>query len=122
MHKFSIDPLRGIGNSRHQTNAILSSFASNRNVSDGKRRVIYDSLLEKSNDRKLPKGTITSVAYEHHVSNKTVSRIWHCGQKSLKDSAPAAKVSSQSKENCDRKQINSKNLQSSVEKHPFQYK
>lgn len=40
--------------------------------------------MEKSNYGKVPKGVIATVAYEHHVSEKTISIISHRGQRRSK--------------------------------------
>lgn len=62
------------------------------------------------NTEKVPQGTTATVAREHHVSEKTVCRIWQCEKISVENGAPAAYVSSRRKGNCCREQMNLENL------------
>lgn len=50
--------------------------AENQTSSNEKRRAIYHTLLEKSDNGKLKKGVTNMVASSFSISMRTVQRIW----------------------------------------------
>ncbi|XP_065862399.1 uncharacterized protein [Euphorbia lathyris] len=70
-------------------------------LSNAQRRAIYDMLLQKSIDGKLPKGTTNSVASIFSVGIRLVQRVW----KQWKNDGLHADVSHKRTKNCGRKRI-----------------
>lgn len=53
----------------------MSTSSSKKNLSDNERNAFYDSLLQKSSDGNLHKGTMAVVARKYEVLERTVSQI-----------------------------------------------
>ncbi len=51
-----------------------------KNLTDSQRRAIYQSLLKKSINGKLPIGSMTDLAHQFSTSRRTISRIWKRGR------------------------------------------
>ena len=81
----------------------MSSSSSSNNLTDDQRRALYHALLQKSENGKLPKGTMKDLAGKYRVSEKIISRIWPCRKESVQQGAIYADVSSRKKENFGRK-------------------
>ena len=71
-------------------------------LSDVERRQVLESLLSRSNGKKLQHGAIAAVAKEHHLTRKSVTDLWQRGLESVKNGAGFMDVSN-NKSNCGRK-------------------
>lgn len=47
-----------------------------KNISDDKKRAVFEMLLMEHRDGKLPNGVISRVAESFSISTRSVSRIW----------------------------------------------
>ncbi|XP_050212958.1 uncharacterized protein LOC126664553 [Mercurialis annua] len=76
------------------------SLRSKKELSNNKRRDVYEMLLQKSVDGKLKRGVTATVASKFSISMRSVQRIWK--RSKLSENAD---VSHKKTENCGRKRI-----------------
>ena len=74
-----------------------------KNLSNNQRNAIYDHLLEKTVNGKLPRGSMTSASTIFNVSRSTIYRIWKRGKSSRVSSTSNANVDSRIKANSGRR-------------------
>ncbi|XP_017240013.1 uncharacterized protein LOC108212812 [Daucus carota subsp. sativus] len=93
------------GSQGEQDSRLQSQRASrkNKNLSNEDRRRIYQTLLTKSVDGKLRRGTIREVSAIFSISSRTVARIWKQATQSSNNGA--INVSHKRSKNCGRKRI-----------------
>jgi hypothetical protein len=73
------------------------------NLTDAERESIYNILSKYSVKGKLPRGLLREISIRFGVKPRTISRIWHQGQKSIKLGFKSADVCSRIKFNSGRK-------------------
>lgn len=87
-----------------------------KNLTDDERRAIYQHLLAKSVNCKLPRGSITNAANRWNKSRYTIHRIWKRGQESRNSSNSPGNVDSHIKSKSGRKANDVSVIQSKVSK------
>lgn len=93
---------------------IQHSGVKSKNLSNEERNAILQTLLVRSNNNKLPKGTIKDVAGEFKVSSKTISRIWARAGQCTSQGMKFANVNSRIKGNSGRKKLCRQELKNKI--------
>jgi hypothetical protein len=73
------------------------------NLTDRERESIYSQLSQYSVNGKLPRGLLGEISSQFGVKPRTISRIWHQGQESIRQGFKSANVCSRIKFNSGRK-------------------
>jgi hypothetical protein len=82
--------------------------ASKPNLTNQERLIIYELLKQNSFNGKLPRGILADISERFGVKPRTISRIWHQGQESLRSGLQYPNVCSRIKINSGRKKNSSK--------------
>ena len=98
--------------------SIMSSSNAKPILSIDQRNAIYHNLLEKSQNGKLPRGSLTELSNEYNVCYKTIYRIWQQERLSLQEGAVAAQVNSRKYGNYGRPKGSADEIKKAVQEVP----
>lgn len=94
------------------TNHIISSFTNGKNLTNKQRSAVYNNLLRKSQNDKLPRGLEDELAIVYGISKRTVWRILSQGCNSIYDTNTAPNVGNKKKGNSGRAGYDSDHIKS----------
>ena len=98
---------------------VAKSKGIKRNLTDAERNAVYQSLLLRSENGKIPYGTFSLLAKKFKTSRRTITRIWKRGRETSRNEFVPGNVNSRKKGNSGPRKKDYSNLLRTVESVPL---